>query len=81
MRRREWDKFYGLLTNCAIFSFALFISHFVHNVAVISYDRKELLDIRTVITYLELEEAFSFNESDEMDILLSENRPKPLSFA
>ena len=30
-----------------------------------------LLDIRTAITHLGLEEAFSFNESNEKDILLS----------
>ena len=36
--------------------FALFVNHFVHNVAdTISYDRKELLDIRTAITHLKLD--------------------------
>jgi hypothetical protein len=34
-----------------------FLTYFVHDVAAtISYDRKELLDIRTAITHLELEE-------------------------
>jgi hypothetical protein len=36
--------------------FALLVSHFVHNVdATASYDRKELLDIRTVITHAKLD--------------------------
>ena len=36
--------------------FALFVTYFVHIVAAtISYDRKELLDIRTAITHLELD--------------------------
>ena len=39
--------------------FVLFLTHFVHNVAsTISYDRKELQDIRTVITHLKLDEEF-----------------------
>ena len=34
--------------------FALFVTYFVHNVdATISYDRKELLDIRTAITQMD----------------------------
>jgi hypothetical protein len=32
--------------------------------------------IRTAITHLELEEAFSFNEFDAKDILLSQNTEK-----
>jgi hypothetical protein len=36
--------------------FALIETYFVHNVAAtVSYDRKELLDIRTAITHLELD--------------------------
>jgi hypothetical protein len=36
--------------------FALFATNFVHNVAAaVSYDRKELLDIRTAITHLKLD--------------------------
>jgi hypothetical protein len=50
--------------------FALFVTYFVHNVAAtVSYDRKELLDIRTAITYLELDKSFFFTESDERDLL------------
>ena len=44
----------------------------MHNVAAaISYDRKELLDIRTAITHLKLDKYFFFNESDWKDILQS----------
>jgi hypothetical protein len=51
--------------------FALFVTYFVHNVAAtVSYDRKELLDIRTAITHLKLEKFFFFNESGAKDILL-----------
>jgi hypothetical protein len=36
--------------------FTLFVTYFVHNVAAtVSYDRKELLGIRTAITHLELD--------------------------
>jgi hypothetical protein len=50
--------------------FALFVTCFVHNVAAtVSYDRKELLDIRTGITHFKLDEEFFFNESDARDIL------------
>ena len=39
---------------------ALFVTCFVHNVyATVSYDRKEILDIRTVISHLDLDEDFS----------------------
>ena len=42
--------------NFFIFYSALFLDHFIHNVAAnISYDLKELLDIRTAITHLELD--------------------------
>ncbi|KAK6328708.1 hypothetical protein J4Q44_G00006860 [Coregonus suidteri] len=41
----------------------------------ISYDRKELLDIRTAITHLVLDKDFFFNESDAKDV------PKSPSFA
>ena len=45
--------------------FTLFVTYFVHNVdATASYDQKELLDIRTAITHLELDEGFFFNESE-----------------
>ena len=47
----------------------LFGTYFVHNVdATISYDRKELPDIRTAITHLELDEDIFFNESEAKDI-------------
>ena len=62
--RRRCLPFYGLLTNSAI----LFVTHFVHNVAAtVSYDGKELLDIRTAITHLELDSDSFFNESDAKD--------------
>jgi hypothetical protein len=50
---------------------ALFVIHIIHNVsAIISYDQKELLDIRTAITHPVLEEyIFFFNESDAKDLL------------
>ena len=51
--------------------FALSVTYFVHNVAAtISFDRKELLDIRTLITHLKLDEELFFNEWDVRDILL-----------
>ena len=53
-------------------SFALFVTSSVHKVsATVSYDRKELMDIRTLFTHLELNKDFFFNESDVKDILLS----------
>ena len=43
---------------------------FVHNVAsTVSYDWKELLEIRTVITHHELDKDFFFNKSGENDLL------------
>jgi hypothetical protein len=55
--------------------FALFGTYFVHNVsATISYDRKELLDIRTAITHLELDEDLFFNESNVKDLLQTPNK-------
>jgi hypothetical protein len=58
------------LCYCVCFS-TLFVTFFVSNVATtVSYDQKELLDIRTAITHLELDEDFVFNESDMKDILL-----------
>jgi hypothetical protein len=54
--------------------FALFVTYFVHNFAApVSYDQKELLDIRRAITHLELDKDFFLNESDVKDILLSQN--------
>ena len=48
----------------------LFVTYFVHNVsATVCFDRKELLDIRTAITHLELDGDFFFNESDAKDLL------------
>jgi hypothetical protein len=41
----------------------LFVTYFVHNVsATISYDRKELLDIRTEITHHVLDKDFFFKQ-------------------
>ena len=49
---------------------ALFVIYFVHNVsAIVSYNRKELLDIRTAITHLVLDEDFFFNEAAAKDII------------
>ena len=50
--------------------FTLFVTYFVHNVsATLSYDKKELLDIRTAITHLGLDKDFYFNKQDAQDIL------------
>ena len=46
--------------------FALFATCFVHNVAA---DRNKLLDIRTGITHLKLDEEFFLNESNARYIL------------
>ena len=52
--------------------FALFVTCFVHNVAAtVSYDRKELLNIRTGIVHLKLDKEFFFNASDARDMLLT----------
>ena len=51
--------------------FTLFLTYFVHNVAAtVSYDRKELLDIRSAFTHLELDKDLVLNESDVKDVLL-----------
>ena len=65
---------------CVCF-FTLFVTYFVHNVsATVSYDRKELLDIRTAITRLELDEHFFFNESDAKDLLQTPDKVQIPSF-
>jgi hypothetical protein len=47
----------------------LFVTCFEHNVsATVSYDQKDLLDIRTAITHPVLDEYFFFNESDGKDL-------------
>ena len=59
-RWKKWQQFYWRPKNCAIVwgFFALFVTYFVHNVsATVSYGRKELLDIRTAITHLGLDNA------------------------
>ena len=57
------------LCYCACF-FTLFVTYFVHNVsATVSYDQKELLDIRTAITHPIRDEYFFFNEQDGKDLL------------
>ena len=38
--------------------FALYATNFVHVAAAVSYDRKELLDIRTAITHLKLDKYY-----------------------
>ena len=52
--------------------FPLIFTFLVHNAsAIVSYDRKWVLDIRTAITNLD----FYFNESGAQDILLILTRP------
>ena len=47
-----------------------FLALFVYNVsATVSYDQKALLDIRTAITHLVLDESFLLKESDAKDLL------------
>ena len=54
----------GLNQSCKKKMFAFFITCFVHNIAAtVSYDRKELLDIRTAITHLRLD---SFSKMSQM---------------
>ena len=58
---------------------SLFITYFVHNVAaIVSFDQKKLLDIRTAITHLELDKDFFFNESDAKDLLLCHDKAQVL---
>ena len=55
--------------------FTLFVTYFAHNVdATVSYSWKELLDIRTAITHLELDKYFFFSESDAKDIMLLQDK-------
>ena len=50
-----------------MFYFGLILTVFVHDVsAIVSYDRKELMSIRTAITDLDLDEYFYFNESQDI---------------
>ena len=50
--------------------FALILTSFVQNVsAIVSYHQKYLLDIRTAITNLDLDEDVYFNELEAQDIL------------
>jgi hypothetical protein len=66
-RRKTWQQFYGRSTNCAITFgfFTIFVNYFVHIVsATVSYGRKELLDIRTAITHLELDKDYFHNKQD-----------------
>ena len=75
---------YWLSTNPAILFvfFTLFVTCFVHNVATtVSYDWKELLDIRTGIVHLKLDEEFFFNESDTRDILQTPDQAQTPWFA
>jgi hypothetical protein len=59
---------------CVVF----FVTYFVHNVsATVSYDRKELLDIRTAITHLIHTNIVLFNESDAKDLLHTRQGPNP----
>jgi hypothetical protein len=44
--------------------------------ATVYYERKELLDIRTVIAHLKLDEEF-FNESDGTGYTTTDTRPGP----
>lgn len=65
--QRRWLSFYDPITNCAIMY--VFSRYFEHNVsAIVSYDRKKLLDVRTAISHPMLEEYFVFNVKDGMDL-------------
>jgi hypothetical protein len=58
-----------------VWFFALFVTYFVHNIAAtVSYDWKDLLEIRTAITHPELDE-------DAKDILLLWDQAQIPSFA
>ena len=59
-----------------MFFFVLILTYFVDYVsAIVSYDQKQLLDIRTAITNLNLDKGF---ESEAQDILLTpDNGPNP----
>ena len=62
--------------------FALFVTYFVHNVAAtVSYDRKDLLDIRTAITHLEMDENISLMIWTGRIYSKHPNRPSSPSFA
>jgi hypothetical protein len=62
--------------------FGSFFNYFVHEVAAtISYDRKEFLDIRTLITHFELEKDFSLMSLTRRIYCFPENRPNSPSLA
>jgi hypothetical protein len=57
-------------------------THFVHNVAAtVSYDRKELLDIRTAMSHLELVKIFSLMSLTPRIYCFVKIRPKYQSSA
>jgi hypothetical protein len=73
------------LCYCVCFFPALFVTYFIRNVsATISYDRKELLDIRAEMTHLVLyEDLLKKNiyiyESDAKDLLHSDEEEREIS--
>lgn len=73
MQQNDAGMYKGCFTGYFVFCFFLLILTFVvRNVSAISsYDRKELLAIRTEITNFNLDENVYFNESALQDILLT----------
>ena len=62
--------------------FALFVTYFVHNVsATVSTAKKELLDIRTAITHLGLDEDFSKTKTTHKTISKHTTGPTSPLFA
>ena len=69
------------LCYCVCF-FTLFVTYFVHNVsATVSYDRKELLNIRAVNTHLVLDKDFYLTRWTQRIYFRHPTRPSSPSFA
>jgi hypothetical protein len=78
--RDRWLPFYGLC-NCAIVFFSIIYNLFNFS-ATVSYDRKQLLDIRTAITHLVLNEyCFSLTSRTQRIYFRQPTRPTSPSFA
>ena len=54
---------------------------YINVATTLSYDRKELLEIRTAIPHLELDKEFLFNKLDERDLLHTTEQALIPSFA
>ena len=80
-RRVELPSFLALNQPCYLVCFfVLFVTCFVHNVAAtISYDLKELLVIRTVITYFRLDSFSSMSQTGRI-YYRHPTRPRTPSF-